>query len=255
MSRSTYSPGLRAALDRFEVGSARDGFADRIMRAVAPVPRLSARDRRGGWRLARRALFATVAAGLVSAAAVASGLLGAAGIRVPVLTAMLAPAPSARPATGSHPVTLRAAAAPKARHSKAATMPGAVVDPATPAPVVPLRPPFADVTARRAERRAFLDAHPELRPVLRQAIRRERAFVREYPEVRALRRLPPADRRAFLADRPDLRAAMIARREERRAFRAANPDAAAALRDRFLSRRAGVAPVVSDAPEAASADQ
>jgi hypothetical protein len=240
MSRNDFAPDLRAALDGFAVPAPRGDFADRIM-AAATQPGLrspSARDRRGGWRLARRVMIGTVAAGMVSAAAVASGLLGAAGIRVPVLTAMLAPEPAPKPV-----VTHMAKPVQQARVTKppaAATLPADVglVDPG------PLVGPgqagmrAAKAIERRAERRAFVQAHPELKPVIRQAMAQRRAFVQQNPEIRQLWRMSPSERRAFLAERPELRVAIRARQAERRALAEANPEAAALIRGRAQTKAA-----------------
>jgi hypothetical protein len=237
MSRTDYSPDLRAALDGFAVPAPRDGFPDRIVAAATQpglrVPAL--RDRRGGWRLARRAFIGTVAAGMVSAAAVASGLLGAAGIRVPVLTAMLAPAPVPKPKILPKRVQKQALVT---KPPVVATQPEAMVI-ADPGPLMGQGrrdDRIAWVIARRAERRAFIEAHPELKPVIKQAVQQRRAFVQANPEVRALRRMRPAERRAYLAENPELRAAIQARQAERRALLAANPEAAETLRLRVQSK-------------------
>jgi hypothetical protein len=247
MSRNDFAPDLRSVLDAFDAPAPRDRFADRIMAVATPVSRPSTRDRRGGWRLARRAIIGTVAAAMVSAAAVASGLLGAAGIRVPVLSAMLAPAPDPAPIPKAKlkPVT-RVAAAPKP-----AVVPTVRADPGLvdPGPIVnphAIRPRFVDAIARRAERRAFIRQNPELVPIIKQAMQQEKAFVQANPEVRELRRLPMAERKAYLAERPELQAAVRARQAERRAFRAANPQAEAVIRARIEQRRAALKPMPVD---------
>lgn len=244
MSRQDFSADLSLALDRFSVPAPRDGFAERIMGVTAPVSRPVTRDRRGGWKLVRRVVIGTVAAGMVSAAAVASGLLGAAGIRVPVLTAMLAPEPAPKPVLKKAKPVTRVAAVPKpAVVATQAKDPG-LIDPGSIAPPVVMRPRLVEAMARRAERRAerraFIRQNPELVPVIREAMQREKAFVQANPEVRDLRRLPPTERRAYLADRPELRAALQARQAERRAFRAANPQAEAIIRARVERRRAAM---------------
>ena len=250
MSRQDYATDLGAALDCFTVPTPRDGFADRIMMTTAPVPRSFTRDRRGGWKLARRAIFGSVAAAMVSAAAVASGLLGAAGIRVPVLTAMLAPEPAPKPIVKARKPVERVAAAPKRSSVPTEAADPGLVDPGSIAPPVEMRARMAEAitrrTERRTERRAFIRQHPELRPVIQQALKNERAFVRNNPDVRELRRLPLIERKAFLEERPDLQAAMRARQAERRAFREANPQAAAILRTRIEQRRAALKPVLLD---------
>ena len=248
MSRNDFSPDLSAALDGFDAPSPRDGFADRVMAAAtAPVSRPPLRDRRGGWKLARRVVIGTMAAGMVSAAAVASGLLGAAGIRVPVLTAMLAPAPAPKPVAKPKPVVLRQAAAPKPAVAPTAPADPGLADPGSIANSVPMPPRFAQMREKRAKRRAqrreFIRQNPELVPVIKQAMRQEKAFLRANPEVRVLRRMPPSDRKAYLAERPELQAAIRERRAERRAFRDANPQAEAVIRARIKQRRATISPV------------
>ncbi len=237
MSREDFAPEMRTALDRFDVPDVRDGFAERMMAVTAPVSRPALRDRRGGWRLARRAIIGTVAAGMVSAAAVASGLLGAAGIRVPVLTAMLAPAPDPAPVPRAKPkAVVRTAVAPKP-----VVVPTVPTDPALIDPGRFVTPDMMVKRAeRRAQRRAFLRQNPELVPVIRQARQQEKAFIRANPEVRELRRLPMAERKAYLAERPELQAAVRARQAERRAFRAANPQARAVIRARIEQGRAAM---------------
>ncbi len=242
MSRNDFAPDLRTALDRFDVPAPRDGFADRIMvSATKPVSRPFARDRRGGWKLARRAIIGTVAAAMVSAAAVASGLLGAAGIRVPVLTAMLAPASPPKPVAKQKPKPVTQIAV---KASKPSVVPTTTPD----ADAVP--PYFAETMRKRAERRAarreYLRQNPELVPVIKQALEQEQAFVQANPELRVLRRLPLAERNAFLTERPELRAAIRARQDERRAFRAANPQAEAVIRARIQERRAAMRQVPID---------
>jgi hypothetical protein len=243
MSRNDFSPDIRASLDVFTVPSPRADFAERIVTAATQAaPRaVSKRDRRGGWRIARRVMIGTVAAGMVSAAAVASGLLGAAGIRVPVLTAMLAPSPVPTPKPKS-------VAKPVHKQALATRPPIVATQPADPGLVDP-GPLVARADAgvrsaraierrfeRRAERRAFVQAHPELKPVIRQAMQQQRAFVQANPEVRELWRMSPVERRAYLAQNPDLRTALKARQAERRALAEANPEAAALLRDRMRSK-------------------
>jgi hypothetical protein len=245
MSRHDFTPYLGIALDRFDVPAPREAFADRIMAATVPVSRPAPRDRRGGWRFARRVLVGTVAAGMVSAAAVASGLLGAAGIRVPVLTAMLAPKPDPAAIPKATPKRLvETAMVPKPPVAVTKPADPGLVDPGSIAPpVIPgqgLDDRLARRAERRAERRAFIRQNPELMPVIRQAIQQEKAFVRANPEVRDLRRLPPAERRAFLAERPELQQAIRARQAERRAFRAANPQADAVIRARIAQRHAAI---------------
>ncbi len=251
MSRNDFTPDLRASLDRFDVPAPRDGFADRMMAVTAPISRPSTRDRRGGWRLARRAVIGTVAAGMVSAAAVASGLLGAAGIRVPVLTAMLAPAPDPAPIPKAKPkptakmaVAPKPAVAPTQRADPGLNDPGSIANPSA------IRPAVVDAMARRTERRiarrAFIRQNPELVPVIKQALAQEKSFIQANPEVRELRRLPLIERKAYLAERPELHAALLARQAERRAFRAANPQAMDVIRARAEQRRAAMKPAPLD---------
>ncbi len=250
MSRHDFAPALGTALDHFDVPTPRDGFADRIMAVTAPVSRPASRDRRGGWKLARRVVIGTIAAGMVSAAAVASGLLGAAGIRVPVLTAMLAPEPAPKPLVKARKPVVRVAVVPKPLVTATKSTDPGLVDPGSIAPPIPMRPGLGATLARRAERRAerrqFIRQNPELVPVIREAIQREKAFVQANPEVRALRRLPMTERKAFLAERPELQAAVRARQAERRAFRAANPQAEAVIRARIERRRAAMRPAPVD---------
>jgi hypothetical protein len=236
MSKQDYESALGKRLDAYAAPPPREGFADRIVAgATAPTGRPTRRDRRGGWRIARRVAIGTLAAGMVSAAAVASGLLGAAGIRVPVLTAMLAPAPKpvVRPVAKREPKPVQQALVVKPTVTPAdpgLTDPGPLVsNPGT---------RTARALQRQAERRAFIQAHPELKPVIRKAVQDQRAFVAQHPEVRELWRMPPAERRAFLASRPDLQQALKQRREQRRALIADNPEAAAVLRERAETKRA-----------------
>jgi hypothetical protein len=239
MSRNDFAPDLRADLDGFTAPAPRGDFTDRIMAAVTqPGSRSpSSRDRRGGWRLARRVIIGTVAAGMVSAAAVASGLLGAAGIRVPVLTAMLAPEPAAKPKTVPKPVQ---------KQALVKKPPVVVTQPENPGPADPgpligqgqAGTRTAKAIERRAERRAFVQAHPELKPVIRQAMQQQRAFVQANPQVREVWRMPPAERRAYLAENPELRAAIKAHQAERRALAKANPEIAETLRIRVQTKAA-----------------
>ena len=247
MSHLDFGPEMYAALDRFDAPGLSNGFVDRVMAVAAPASRPAARDRRGAWKLARRVVVGTLAAGMVSAAAVASGLLGAAGIKVPVLTAMLAPAPVQTPVVKTHKPVVRMAmlvkphAAPEIKRDN----PG-LVDPGNIAPPVMMRPSLGGMMARRTERRmarrAMLAANPQLRPVIRQAMRDERAFVRDNPDVRALRHMPRFERRAFLAERPELKAAVRAHWAERRALMRANPEVAGIMRMRRAQRRGAMAP-------------
>jgi hypothetical protein len=252
MSREDFAPDLRAALDAFDAPPLRAGFADRVMAsATAPTARAASRDRRGGWRLARRVVIGTVAAGMVSAAAVASGLLGAAGIRVPVLTAMLAPEPKPKPVVVVKPKPApRVVVAPKPLVVETKPADPGLVDPGSIAPTNGIRPgqaaAMARRTERRLERRAFIRANPELVPVIKQAVKAEQEFVRANPEIRDMRRMSLADRKAFLDARPDLKAAVQARQAERRAFRAANPQAFAVMRARAEERRAKLRPAPVD---------
>lgn len=239
MSRIDYTSDLGAALDAFAVPALRAGFADRIVAtATAPVGRSSSgRDRRGGWRMARRVAIGTLAAGMVSAAAVASGLLGAAGIRVPVLSAMLEPKPVPKPViVKAKPVQHALVQKPPVAVTKPAD-PG-LADPGSIAPPVDVGARLAQASERRAERRAFIAQHPELKPVVRQAMRQQRDFVQANPEVRQLWRMPQMERRAYLAEHPELRAAVRAHQAERRALIEANPEAAALFRGRIQERLA-----------------
>lgn len=250
MSRNDFAPDMSVALDRFTVPAPREGFSERIMGVTAPVSRSASRDRRGGWRLARRVIIGTVVTGMVSAAAVASGLLGAAGIRVPVLTAMLAPEPAPTPIVKKAKSITRVTAVPRpAVVATNAEDPG-LVDPGSIAPPIMMRLRLGEAVARRAqrraERRAFIRQNPELVPVIREAAQREKVFVQANPEVRDLRRLPLTERKAFLAERPELRAALQARQTERRAFRAENPQAEAVIRARIERRRAAMRPAPVD---------
>lgn len=252
MSRNDFAPDLRAALDAFDAPPLRSGFADRVMAAATvPAARVSSRDRRGGWRLARRVVIGTVAAGMVSAAAVASGLLGAAGIRVPVLTAMLDPEPKPKSvAVAKAKPAPRVAAAPKPPVIATKPVDPGLVDPGSLAPTPGIRPAAAAAMARRTERRLerrqFIRANPELVPVIKQGVRAEADFVRANPEIRELRRLPQSERRAFLETRPDLKVALQVRQAERRAFRQANPQAYAVIRARAEERRAKMRPAPVD---------
>jgi hypothetical protein len=253
MSREDFAPDLRAVLDAFDAPPLRAGFSDRVMvSATAPASRTVPRDRRGGWRLARRVVIGTVAAGMVSAAAVASGLLGVAGIRVPVLTAMLAPELKPKPTVVAKPKPApRVVAAPKPMVIETKPADPGLVDPGSIAPTNGIRPGIAAAMARRSERRMeerrqFIRANPELVPIIRQAAKAEKDFVRANPDVRELRRLPHGERKAFLETRPDLKAALQARRAERRAFRQANPQAYAVIRARAEERRAKLRPAPVD---------
>jgi hypothetical protein len=251
MSREDFAPDLRAALDAFDAPPPRAGFADRVMAsATAPTARAASRDRRGGWRLARRVAIGTVAAGMVSAAAVASGLLGAAGIKVPVLTAMLAPEPKPKPVVVKPKPEPRVVVAPKPPVVETKPADPGLVDPGSIAPTNGIRPGQAAAMARRTERRlerqAFIRANPELVPVIKQAVKAEADFVRANPEIRDMRRMSLTDRKAFLDARPDLKAAVQARQAERRAFRQANPQAYAVMRARAEERRAKLRPAPVD---------
>jgi hypothetical protein len=246
MSRNDFAPDLGATLDRFTVPVPRDDFVDRIMAVTAPVSRPAPRDRRGGWKLVRRVIIGTAVTGMVSAAAVASGLLGAAGIRVPVLTAMLAPEPAPKPVVKKVKPVIRVAAVPKPAVVVTKPADPGLVDPGSIANPVDTRTLMARRAERRAERRAFIRQNPELVPVIREAMQKEKAFVQANPEVRDLRRLPLTERRAYLVERPELRAALQARQAERRAFRAANPQAEAVIRARILQRRAAMKPAPVD---------
>ena len=234
--RNDYAPDLRVALDTFAAPEPPELLADRIAGATQnPRPR---RDRRGAWRIVRRGAIGMLAAGMVSAAAVASGLLGAAGIHVPVLTAMLAPE--------RKPVVPQRAAKPRpvkvVRKPIVETEPAvALADPPALSPLPPMPTRVARILERRAARRAFVAEHPEVVPVVREALHAERQFVRANPDVRTLRRLPLADRPAFLETRPALRDAIAEHRAERRAFIAANPEARAVLRERRRAMRAKMA--------------
>lgn len=239
MSRSDFTPDQRASLDRFDAPQLRRGFADRVLAAATPaLPRTASHDRRGSWKLVRRAVIGTVAAGMVSAAAVASGLLGAAGIRVPVLTAMLAP----EPVPVAKPKQVARKTIPKkpvpVSEKSADSIPAVAESSAAPS-MMPQR--FAQAKARRiarrAERQAFIEQNPQLVPVIKQAFQKEREFVAANPAMRELRRLPRAERGAYLAERPELAAAIRTRQAERRAFRQANPEAETIIRTRIEQRR------------------
>ncbi|MFM9976768.1 MAG: hypothetical protein ACKVOP_01815 [Sphingomonadaceae bacterium] len=250
MSRRDFSPELAAALDRFDVPAARAGFVDRIV-ATASLPRVPARrDRRGTWKLARRVMIGTVAAGALSAAAVASGLLGAAGIRVPVLTAMLAPEPTPKPKPA---IAAKPAVQVALKPVVAAPEPSAEPLIADPGPIAPRFDPGARLAAqaeRRAARRAFVEANPQVVPAIKKAVAREIDFVRDNPDIRTLRRIPPSpERRAFLAERPDLQAALRERQQERRALLAENPEIVDFIRKRAAERRAARA-AATEAPPA-----
>lgn len=234
MSRSDVAPDLHAALDSFMVPPPRADLTDRIMAAAGhPAPCEPRRpDRRGRWRMTRRVLIGSVTAGMISAAAVASGLLGAAGIRVPVLTAMLAPEPKAEPI--AKPVVRRTQQARVGTPPVAASR---VVD--AEAEAMMIMPPMIETPInRRAARQAFLANHPEIRPALREAAVRRRAFVAEHPEVRALLTRPPAERRAMIAQDPALRATLREARTERKAFIADHPELGMAVREEIARRRA-----------------
>ena len=226
---------LAPALDRFDVPTMSAGLADRIAAAAAkpvviePRPPLR-RDRRGLWRRGRQVALATVAAGMLSAAAVASGLLGKVGIDVPVLTAMLAPKP--KPAPTPHHVSTP-------RTARVAPKPDRIASPPVVVSTVP--PVLADdqrlarreiLIERRVARQQFAAEHPVAAAAIREKVRqrlRERAI-----ERRATIGPGPLDPETATAlrqaNRRDARraAAMIDRRIEARRERAgALADAAA----------------------------
>ncbi len=188
MSRTDYPNALAQALDRFETPPLSTGFADRVM-AGAQAPTLSPyaaprRDRRGLWRRGRQILIGTVAFGMMSAAAVASGLLGAAGIEVPVLSAMLAPKPvqTAKPAVARKPVERLARVEP----APSAALPVPVAE-AAPAPaswreIVQARRAALRAN-RRAERQAFIDAHPGMREAIAGGPAARRDYLLKNPDV------------------------------------------------------------------------
>lgn len=254
MSRNNFAPDLSTTLNAFTVPSPRADLGDRIVAATTqPMSRETPRrDRRGGWRIVRRALIGTAAAGMVSAAAVASGLLGAAGIEVPVLTAMLAPSPTKTPVVkhAANPVKQALATKPPV----AATLPEAsgLTDPA---PLAAVGPGNGALIERRvAARKAFVANHPEVRPALREAVMRRRAFVAEHPEVREMMAKPRAERRAMIAENPELRTTLQEARQERKAFVAEHPELVTAVRDEVARRRAepfappGTAPAINADP-------
>ena len=211
---------LALALDRFDVPPMSAGLADRIAAAAAKPPVLDARtpprrDRRGLWRRGRQVLIGTVAAGMLSAAAVASGLLGQVGIEVPVLTAMLAPktkhvAPKPHHVAAPKPVSV----APK---------PVEIAGPPVVVPTLP-GPPTDEqrlarreiVIERRVARQQFAVEHPVAAAAIREKVRqrlRERAIERRMAIGPGP--LDPAAASALeLANRRDRRraAAMIDRR-------------------------------------------
>jgi len=183
-----------AALDRFDVPAASAGFAKRIMAATGGpfdvAPPLVDRDRRGRWRRVtgrrgRNFVIGSLAVALLSAGAVASGMLGHVGIRVPVLSAMLARAPS--------PVAKPVAVRPGNAHfvaPKPLLVPAPVIElPA--APLLDTPQPLARTAlmaerqARRARIAAFAEAHPVIAASVRQRVR-EHLLARAEARLEAL---------------------------------------------------------------------
>lgn len=222
MSRTDYSAGARAALDRFETPVLSAGFADRVVAAalasgasLPPVAFARRRDRRGLWRRAGQAAIGIAAFGMMSAAAVASGLLGAVGIEVPVLSAMLAPAPAKKKLPEATPKpAVRLAERPAPPPPVAATVsPPTEIDAALP----PWRQAMlARQAARRAanlaERQAFLAQHPGLAEAIAAGPEARRAYLAQHPEVKDAMRARIAEVRARRAAE---RAAMIMRQRAR----------------------------------------
>jgi hypothetical protein len=227
MSRNEYPGAARAALDRFDTPPLSAGFADRIVAAAvasgAAMPPLGSRaaprrDRRGVWRRVGQGAIGVAAFGMMSAAAVASGLLGAVGIEVPVLSAMLAPAPvKPKPMPQNKPVV---------RLAKKPSAPPAIVEAPAPAPAIdPALPPWKQaMMARREENRArrnaFIDAHPGMREAIAAGPEARRAYLAEHPDVKAAVRARFAEARAR---RESMRAARIQRQRERTGDVAARP--------------------------------
>lgn len=182
----TATDPLALALDRFDVPPMSAGLASRIAAAVAPVtpPRAALRhDRRGLWRRGRQVVISTVAAGMVSAAAVASGLLDHTGIEVPVLTAMLSPA-HRRPVKIHHEHKI-AVVAREHKASPAASKP-AVAKVAAAAPLMAIPPSPAQPTMQQLMRRelamerrdariAFAQTHPRAAAAMAQRQRKRLA--------------------------------------------------------------------------------
>lgn len=169
---------LAVALDRFDVPPMRADVVDRVLTIAKASTARRRRTPRDRWRLIRRGVIGTATIALVSAAAVASGLLSRVGVEVPVLSAMLAPAP-----VFAVPPTRRTAVAKRVHRMRLVA--------AAPAEVAPARIGPIERTARRSERRqqrrAFAADHPiaaariadriEARLAERAALRRERALV------------------------------------------------------------------------------
>jgi hypothetical protein len=209
MSRNDYNAAAQTALDRFETPAISPGFADRVVAAALasgaalPPPGQRSpprRDRRGLWRRAGQAAIGVAVFGTMSAAAVASGLLGAVGIDVPVLTAMLAPAPVKKPT---------AVKVPQVKLAQRAE-PEPVAEPPPPVEQTVPKPPTAKelIEARRAVRRALFLAERE-------------AFLKQYPGLREAIAAGPEARQAYMAQHPEARTAVRARIAEIQARRAA----------------------------------
>jgi hypothetical protein len=201
---------LKLALDRFDVPPMSAGLADRIVAAATPThapfsaPR---RDRRGMWRRGRQVVLGTCAVALLSAGAVASGLLGRVGIEVPVLTAMLAPKPKAKPIAKPAPVAPK----PAPVRETLVVPPPVFADP-TPRELLP-RPllpgeRMALREERRERREAFAAEHPVAAAMIRERVReklRQRALERRQalmtpgidPSIPGARPLDLADRAAL----------------------------------------------------------
>ena len=176
---------LSVALDRFDAPAPSSDLADRILAAATRAgeglpPQMPPRhDRSRLWRRGRQVVIGTIAAGVLSAAAVASGLLGAAGIHVPVLTAMFAPvsAPAPKPAPKHHRATL-------VRQAAAAPVAPAVVAEAPPAINVLIGDRERIMAMRQARRDRFVMNHPRAAAVI------ERRIVARIAERRAAAGLP-----------------------------------------------------------------
>lgn len=186
----TATDPLALALDRFDVPPMSAGLTNRIVAAtVSVVPMRSAprHDRRGLWRRGRQVVIGTVAAGMLSAAAVASGLLDHSGIEVPVLTAMLSPAH--RHAAKVHHEHKVAVAAREHKQTPATPKPVGAPAPAAPllpaAPASPAQPTTEQLVRRElaVERRdariAFAQTHPRAAAII--ARRQRQRMLRDQP--------------------------------------------------------------------------
>jgi hypothetical protein len=234
------------ALDRFTVPSLPADFADRLVAqalaepTVAPLPPVmptrGAAARRSLWVRGRRAVIGVAAVSLMGAAAAATGVFGDAARNVPVigpLIASVAPAPKPKPKLVAKPMRAKKPIEPE----------GAA------ALVVPDAPPIEVPGIGEA---------PIVRPVVRQAMRREIAAQRivDRIEAREARGLPPisAEQRAKLIERlsampPGQRRALVKRIREIRQERSGGLPTGPAAVDDSQSTIGGLATpdVISDA--------